>query len=641
MKENMAKGTVLKAFSATGGFLANCRVEFAPGLNCIIGARGTCKSTLVESIRFAFDSDPERVRQLVGESGITGATGGLVRATLGAGSVRCETTNSEIADSTALLIEREVGGEPRVFLDGVREHAGRDVLHQVEIFSQGDLQLIADDKHEDLRIALVDRPNEAAIKNLKAERLRSEKSLSEIGPQLRLTRSQIATLKQDLQPLSDLREQLRQVREHSPALSPELENERVLFERRRRIISRLREITEAQRTTLEHLDRAVTEAVRMNSVIEQARQEEMLAPTNVAAELGTLGQSVSEVRATRDRIRNSSIAVAIRELEEKFEHENMPYYRLRQEQQVVNESLKQQQHLGRQVETLEVRQKELDAAVEAEALLLEKRQQARAAASRIDDEIFRLRIAEVDEINSTHGESVALTLKTGASSPRYGARLSSLLSGSRVRGQEDVAAALSETFSPSALIDIVESGSGQRFADALDRDLGQMNRVVAHLAEHPDLYLIEAESPSSRLDITLFDGGQPKAVETLSKGQKATALLPLILRPLPYPLIIDQPEDDLDNNFIFSSLVKHVESLKLNRQLIFVTHNANIPVLGGADRVIVMRMQSPQSAAPCISGTVDERRREILDLLEGGAEAFQLREQRYHDLLPIVGTIGH
>jgi ATPase subunit of ABC transporter with duplicated ATPase domains len=195
---------------------------------------------------------------------------------------------------------------------------------------------------------------------------------------------------------------------------------------------------------------------------------------------------------------------------------------------------------------------------------------------------------------------------------------------------------LAETFSPAALIDVVESGSGQLFAETLDRDLGQMNRVVAHLAEHADLYTLEAEPPVARLDITLFDNGQPKPVEALSKGQKATALLPLILRPLPYPLIVDQPEDDLDNNFIFHSLVKSVQKLKLARQVIFVTHNANIPVLGGADRVVVMNMQSPHLAAPCITGTVDERRQEILDLLEGGAEAFQRREQRYHDLLPLV-----
>lgn len=636
----MTTRTILQSFSATGGFLANCRVEFAPGLTCIIGARGTCKSTLVESIRFAFDSDTMRVRELIGDDTMerNSPSFNLVRATLGAGSVRCEIKSHNKDASSELVIEREVGGEPRIFLDGVREHASQEVLHGIEIFSQGDLQLIADDKNEELRIALIDRPNAAIVKKLRADRERSEKTLRDIGPQLRLLRAQISSLKQELQPLPVLREQLRQAREGSPVLSPELEKERQLFERRRQIIDALKELEESRKAALAHLDRAAGEFDRMTGLIQMIEREEMIADSQLASVLSSLAAEISQVFMARGRFRDLPMTRSLDILQEDFEQENGIFYRMRQEQQAVNESLKQQQHLSRQVEALEKRQKELSAALENEAKLLRDRQQARVETSRIDDELFALRIKEVDEINSSHGDTVALTLKVGASSPRYGARLSSLLSGSRVRGQEEVAAALAETFSPSALIDVVESGSGQRFAETLGRDLGQMNRVVAHLAEHTELYTLEAETPVARLEITLFDNGEPKPVETLSKGQKATALLPLILRPLPYPLIVDQPEDDLDNNFIFNSLVKHIESLKLYRQLVFVTHNANIPVLGGADRVVVMRMQSPHLAAPCIWGSVDDRRREILDLLEGGAEAFQRREHRYHDLLPAVSS---
>ena len=109
-----------------------------------------------------------------------------------------------------------------------------------------------------------------------------------------------------------------------------------------------------------------------------------------------------------------------------------------------------------------------------------------------------------------------------------------------------------------------------------------MTRVVAQLGDHPDLYDLETELPADRLQVTFFDDGEPKSVETLSKGQRATALLPIILRPLPYPLLFDQPEDDLDNSFVFKSLIATVRRLKSERQLIFVTHNANIPVLGEA-----------------------------------------------------------
>jgi energy-coupling factor transporter ATP-binding protein EcfA2 len=160
-----------------------------------------------------------------------------------------------------------------------------------------------------------------------------------------------------------------------------------------------------------------------------------------------------------------------------------------------------------------------------------------------------------------------------------------------------------------------------------------MMRLIAHLGEHPDFYELEGAIFDDRLDVTMYDNGRPKKVETLSKGQKATALLPLILRPAPYPLVVDQPEDDLDNSFIYQSLVKVIRKLKTERQLIFVTHNANIPVLGDAERVIVMSMTNPLSAASPQSGTVDDRKSDVLDLLEGGKEAFQERERHYAELL--------
>ena len=98
-------------------------------------------------------------------------------------------------------------------------------------------------------------------------------------------------------------------------------------------------------------------------------------------------------------------------------------------------------------------------------------------------------------------------------------------------------------------------------------------------------------------------------------------------------MLFDQPEDDLDNSFVFKSLIATVRRLKSERQLIFVTHNANIPVLGEAEKVVVMTMESPTNAAPALTGSVDSRKQEILNLLEGGAEAFSKRERYYGELL--------
>jgi hypothetical protein len=265
--------------------------------------------------------------------------------------------------------------------------------------------------------------------------------------------------------------------------------------------------------------------------------------------------------------------------------------------------------------------------------LLTESEHHRSNISIINETIYDLRIEQVNQINESHGDLVFMSLQIGTQSDAYILLLSTLLTGSRIRDQREVAEEIAKKIPPSELVDIVESNNALQLTEILDRDLGQMTRVISHLGDHDRLYDLEAEIPDDRLAITLYDGGIAKPIESLSKGQKATALLPLILRPSPHPLVIDQPEDDLDNSFIFKSLVQSVHRLKQERQLVFVTHNANIPVLGEAEQVIVMSMANPELASPPMTGSVDDRKQEILDLLEGGAQAFEERHRRYAELL--------
>lgn len=94
------------------------------------------------------------------------------------------------------------------------------------------------------------------------------------------------------------------------------------------------------------------------------------------------------------------------------------------------------------------------------------------------------------------------------------------------------------------------------------------------------------------------------------------------------PLLIDQPEDNLDNRFVFECIVGSIHQVKAKRQLIFVTHNPNIPVLGDAERVLVLDSNG-SSARLARCGGVDECKDDIVTLLEGGEEAFRQRLSRY------------
>ena len=88
-----------------------------------------------------------------------------------------------------------------------------------------------------------------------------------------------------------------------------------------------------------------------------------------------------------------------------------------------------------------------------------------------------------------------------------------------------------------------------------------MTRLVSHLLDNSRLYELEAIVPEDNLEITMLVREEARPIEQLSKGQMATALLPLILRDAEYPLIVDQPEDDLDNAFVSEKLIKQLKAL--------------------------------------------------------------------------------
>lgn len=127
--------------------------------------------------------------------------------------------------------------------------------------------------------------------------------------------------------------------------------------------------------------------------------------------------------------------------------------------------------------------------------------------------------------------------------------------------------------------------------------------------------------------------------ERASPGQQAAALLTLLLKQKAGTLIIDQPEDDLDNRVIMQ-IAALLRTTKTNRQLIFATHNPNFVVNGDADKVVVMNSGSAQIATPSSAsyrmslsadGAIEtpEVRNAITEIMEGGKAAFELRGRKY------------
>ena len=164
-----------------------------------------------------------------------------------------------------------------------------------------------------------------------------------------------------------------------------------------------------------------------------------------------------------------------------------------------------------------------------------------------------------------------------------------------------------------------------------------------HLSEIRAVRATNAEEWASLLvarvpdqaDLTLYRGDGSRAgsfvEDDLSTGQRNTAILSLLLARGRGPVLIDQPEDELDSEFLYHELVPMLRAAKTQRQLIIVTHNANIPVNADAELVYALKAEGGHGVCRTQGGPDrHEVTQAILDIMEGSREAFQRRCEKYH-----------
>lgn len=146
------------------------------------------------------------------------------------------------------------------------------------------------------------------------------------------------------------------------------------------------------------------------------------------------------------------------------------------------------------------------------------------------------------------------------------------------------------------------------------------------------------QMPTIHLNLGTEERPQFVPLKRLSTGQKATALLCLLLLESDAPLVIDQPEDDLDNRFISEYIVPKMKQEKRRRQFLFASHNANIPVLGDAELIVGLTPESDELTGelagvlkPEHRGAIDNEpvRKLVEEILEGGRDAFYIRRNKY------------
>jgi energy-coupling factor transporter ATP-binding protein EcfA2 len=618
---------VVEKIEISGGFLPGLSVTFPRGLTCIIGPRGSGKSTLAEAIRFA----------VCGTSAAPKHSVDLVQANLAGGALVTITALAE--GSSRYTIKRGLKQQPMLLTSDGRTIStvdlDRGTFLPLDAYSSPEIEAIADEVVGETRRNLLDE--------LRSEQMRTiHLSLADSTRALDANADRIRTAHRMIQDLTEQTEELGDVRARLSALAPSDREPTEDFVR----LSRQQQFNQREIIKLETADRSLE---TLGKTLGQLRTDAQLAfkgrlAEEQSANAGTLRGYEDALAASLKAVEKhiSSIGARIQEAQhivsqarqsiaQAHTNHTNELARLAALNQAASEHAQLRATLEQQVsklQGLEEQRLELNAELKA---LLERRKSLKTAHILTRDQISTIREEVASELQHEAGQRVRIRIMRNGDHLAYQQLLVDGLRGARVRNHEEIIATLMQ-LRPEQIAQLIQSNDLDSFAELTAFGGERSRKILDAFRESVDPLTLEVIAIEDRISIELdvSSAGQPnfKDASDLSRGQKCTALLPILLARRNSPLIIDQPEDNLDNHFIFETVVNAIQQLKKRRQMIFITHNANIPVLAEADLVLVMNSDGRVGVVEQ-SGTVDECREQIIDLLEGGREAFELRSKRY------------
>ncbi len=618
----------IRSLAITGGFLDGMTLEFAESLNCLIGGRGTGKTSALELVRWVLDHMPDEAAEHQRHRSIDR----LIQANLGSGQV---TAGIETLNGIRYQVRRVYGEPPLVLADNgepVEIDIGKGTIFSVEIYSQDQIEEIANDPLFQLK--LIDKFVGDRIKETNKQVHSCIRQLDANAADILKLRRELVEMKEQITELPEVTEKLKAFQieeggEEARALQRESQS-KALREQERRSLERVQQAFSDLEDTLH------AAASELQARIGECFGDEILRGPN--------GQLLREVQ----RIVDTAVQGLFRKLEEAgWSSESTRHAIAPKQAELETIQLKQEKVYQDLLERFE---KEKDKAKERDRLLrrqtqlqdvqrrlekktedLQQHENTRRTLlhrlSDLKDERYRMRAEVADMLTGHLAPTIRVRIEQYGNVESYRNLVMENMKGSGVRYTQ-IVDKLVQRIPPQDFAAIIHRGDAEALKDQVEIDIDRASRVVQQFRDTKAVFDVEVVELHDRPTIELKDGQDYKDASSLSTGQKCTTILPILLLESASPLLIDQPEDNLDNAFIYETVVKSVREVRARRQLIFVTHNPNIPVLGDAQRVFVLQSTGRQASVKSL-GTVDEVKEDIETILEGGKEAFEERQKRY------------
>ena len=603
------KHSHILSVSFDGGVLDGKTINLSPELNTLIGIRGSGKSSIVEAIRYALDIP-------FGDKSLdTDYKTRLVDHVLGSGGkVTVKAVDPRGQRYEIRRINKEM---PDVYIDGILRPGisiRETILYKPIYFGQKDLSSTGEGFEKDLVEKLVGEKLLGIRSSIDDQR----QKVSELVSQLRKLSNTEEKKKEYEDKRRDAEFRLKFYKKH--AVEEKLQKQ-VDFDADSRKCSDVVSFVQSYLADIEEFINQYEDDLKNQRVYTSKQNKTFFVGffalyDKLIASFGQIKKVLSDGNQVLSELHKK--AGEFEELKESFKEEFAEIERKLSEQlrQSGAQAIRPDEfrQLRKAVDQARQMLKVLESQESARKNLKQELLNELAALNDLWREEYKEIQTELDKVNNSHS-SLKIKAEFKGDKAAFIAFIKDVFRGSRIR--ESTFSSLVETFS--------DFGAMYKSFDKVKTTVGASSQIFEQYFTDNLPALLTWQTPSRF--VIQYRG---KELKHHSLGQRASALILFVLSQQENDVfIIDQPEDDLDNQTIYEDVIKLIRRLKPKTQFIFATHNANFPVLGDAEEII--SCSYVDDSIHVTSGSIDcpALQQKIVDIMEGGEEAFRQRKRRY------------
>lgn len=644
-------------------FFEDLKCGFSENLNCIIGPRGSGKSALVEAIRYVFGYNRTLIEL---DKEIADRIRSLQEATLSSALVRLyyrrkdgevrvlEATYDAKQDYTTKVFDEDGKTVP---VDNV-ERSGE---YPLRLYGWSEIETLGRDqsRQRSLLDRMIPKINDS-IDRRKAIRDKLESNREKVRGKILDLKRTLEKNQGEIYRFSEYKKDFDELDQETVRESFEeidlLEAKKNVFVVVRGNVSTLIEDVEG----LEPIN--ITEGVekitsKFGKKLSDWWQEEQIREREIIKTEQFLAEEIGKIKQKLQQLKNSLLAKEnglSQQLEEAYENLRNLLSGEPDKQRIADLRRNAKKRLDR---VSDIRDEYLEHWKGLRSLLGERRKLGKEL-ERAQNEVTGIRATMIDKVqerlNQFMGERLRVSIKMlpGGDRKEFAAGLKNFLRAPHRRINQRLLQVIPAIYNPVDFGDLIFE---QKWDELIRKYTVSGEEIeidaedVGKLRQTKDWYEHQEEADIDRL---LEDGKRllsvlqlqeipwddreaillnDQPVDKLSPGQRSSAMLPLIALAEKSPLVIDQPEDNLDNRLIGHVLVDILAELKEHRQIIVCTHNPNIVVSGDAEQVIALQAESDRKGRLDLAGSIDNDDvvNTVIELMEGGREAFRVRRERY------------